>query len=242
MTLEAKNVWTQDLVMKSLGTTLYMGVKYDLTANCPDECMRSHALKYFVREAYVEIYEDSVLLSIEDAIAALTLEYGESQETTISVGTNPPDNPSHGKIWSNPQNVISYAYDENRGIWMSTPFALSFSLSGSCKNKYLDGPSQYSNTDGGYRCIRDLVIRGVKIDIYLNNNSTSCGITPEIDYTALSGNPEFVINDDSGWRTYSDSTLNIPLNEDDQLQMYCWSNKNVKDCHVVLDVAWRYAT
>ena len=100
MTLEAKNVWTQDLVMRSLDTTLLMGVKYDLTANNTEEEYKgSHALKYFVEQAYVEIYEDSVLLSINDALTALTFEYGESREVTLSAGSIPPSNPVHGKLW-----------------------------------------------------------------------------------------------------------------------------------------------
>jgi hypothetical protein len=138
------------------------------------------------------------------------------------------------RIWMNPETKIIYKYDSNRGKWLSTnKDVFEFARKGAANGMHLPLLGDLDDVD-------DVYMTGTNATI----TSIFCRSKAGFDYKSF----EIRKNSDllfefgySGSRLYINKSLNLDVDEYDEIQVYVkQSGPTVINTVCRLDINWRY--
>lgn len=123
-TIIAKNITASDIFLNDLGVTIDASGSLTLTVIFQvRRITNSQDLKDQVSNGNIVINDGTEDLSAQDGLFHIKFETQyedkEGPRPTWSTTQDPPDNPTDGDGWMDPETNILYLYDESRGSWLS---------------------------------------------------------------------------------------------------------------------------
>lgn len=160
------------------------------------------------------------------------LEFVTEPPGTVISGTVPPDN--NTSLWYNSNDDIIYYWDETRMSWLSTSIInYLFTYSGNIDGLYLS-VGNVVDSYAHYNMTRPAAIVSISAD----QNPTGSLATKGYDIiaSAVTVYSFNMVND-----TYSNTNLNVELDQSAELQMFCVAaGARARDPIINLELRWRY--
>lgn len=152
----------------------------------------------------------------------------------VTSGTEPPASGTGG-IWYNNNNSLLYYWDEVRNKWLSVyTHSYLFTYSGNIDGLYMSIGNVVSSY-AHFNMLRDATIVSVTADV---DPVLSVAPTKAFEIRA---DQSSIYNFSLVNFTYTNETLNVDIDTNQQLQMYVSDvDARVRDPIVVLELRWRY--